>query len=318
MRILITGGAGFIGSNFVEQTMLRYPEAAITVLDALTYAGKLSNLDDLSKDFSFVHGDICDEALIQDLVRKCDLVVNFAAESHNDNSLANPALFFRTNVMGVVNLAKACVLNQVRLHHVSTDEVFGDLPLDSDDFFRADSPYRPSSPYSASKASSDHVVRSFCRSFGLQATISNCSNNFGIKQDWEKFIPHSIRRLEQGLPIQLYGNGGNIRDWIHVEDHCDGIWAVIENGEIGCTYLLGAQDLMRNLDVAHLLLQIYGLDHSYIEFVEDRPGHDRKYSLDVNHAASALGWKASRRPLQDSLKDVVPWYVNSLKLDTHG
>lgn len=318
MRILITGGAGFIGSNFVDQTLRRYPDAQITVLDALTYAGKLSNLDDLGEHFSFVQGDICDEALVHELVKNCDLVVNFAAESHNDNSLANPVLFFRTNVMGVVNLAKACALNQVRFHHVSTDEVFGDLPLDSDDFFRADSPYRPSSPYSASKASSDHVVRSFCRSFGLQATISNCSNNFGIKQDWEKLIPRSIRLLEQGLPIEIYGNGGNIRDWIHVEDHCDGIWAVIEKGEVGHTYLLGAHDLMSNVEVAHLLLQIYGLDHSYIEFVEDRPGHDRKYSLDVNHAASALGWRASHRPLRDSLEDIVPWYANSLRRDYRG
>ena len=313
MRLLVTGGAGFIGSNFVRNTLRNKSGVILTVLDSLTYAGKLANLEGCMEHIVFVEGDIRDQSRVEALTKASDHVVNFAAESHNDNSLANPAVFFETNLMGVLNLVQACVKFDVPFHQVSTDEVYGDLPLDSSESFTNSSKYKPSSPYSASKAAADHVVRAWGRSFGLRATISNCSNNYGAYQDWEKFIPHSIRSLATGQKLKLYGSGLNVRDWIHVEDHCDGIWAIIERGSVGATYLLGANDTRTNLEIAAELVRIFGRDQDAIEMVQDRPGHDLRYSIDTTDTTTSLGWQAKSTSVLNALQELVPWYLLRLK-----
>jgi dTDP-glucose 4,6-dehydratase len=312
MKILVTGGAGFIGSNFVTRTLETRPEFEITVLDSLTYAGSKSNLEPFSDDIRFVVGDIRHADLVDKLIRGSDLVVHFAAESHNDNSLKNPALFFDTNVMGTLNIASSCVTHDVRLHHISTDEVFGDLPLDSDALFSLETPYNPSSPYSASKAAADHLIRSWVRSFGLRATISNCSNNYGPRQHWEKLIPSTIERVRNGEKAKLYGSGLNVRDWIHVEDHVDGIWLALEMGKLGSTYLFGAMDTQTNLAVVTAILDSVGLDEDSIEFVMDRPGHDLKYAIDPTLARSSLGWRPKHMSIIESIPELVRWYDQHL------
>lgn len=293
-HLLVTGGAGFLGSNFVERTLAMKPELQITVLDKLTYAGKRSKLPNDGPKFKFVQGDILDDGLVFELMKEADLVLHFAAETHNDNSLINPRLFFETNVMGTETVARAATKLAKRFHHISTDEVFGDLPLGSVDRFNTNSQYRPSSPYSASKAASDHLVRAYARSFGLQATITNCSNNFGPNQNWEKLIPNSIRRALSGKAIPIYGDGKNVRDWIHVDDHTDGVWAVIELGVVGDTYLLGGDNQLDNLSIAKRILQILSMPEDFIEFVGDRPGHDRRYGIDYSMTHSKLGWQPER------------------------
>lgn len=308
MKLLVTGGAGFIGSNFVANCLGRYPNARVVVLDALTYAGNLKNLHGVKDKISFVHGDIRDTELVSALVKDSDFVVHFAAESHNDNSLKNPALFFDVNLNGTMSVANACVKHDVRLHHVSTDEVFGDLPLDSDSSFSEESPYRPSSPYSASKASSDHLLRAWHRSFGLKVTISNCSNNFGNNQHSEKLLPTLIRGLSQGEAPKLYGDGLNVRDWIHVSDHCNGIVRVMEDGEIGETYLLGARDEVSNLEISKQLNRLFGYSEDRIEFIADRPGHDRRYAINPQKAERELGWHPTHPRLLDSLQELVETY----------
>jgi dTDP-glucose 4,6-dehydratase len=310
MKLLVTGGAGFIGSNFVRQTTQTRSDVRVTVLDALTYAGRLSNLSGLEGKYEFVHGNICDSSLVDSLVSSSDMVVHFAAESHNDNSLQSPKPFIETNVMGTLELIQACVKHDVRFHHVSTDEVFGDLPLDGKEKFNRDTPYNPSSPYSASKASSDHLVRAWVRSFGLKATISNCSNNFGPYQHEEKFIPRMIDLISAGLKPELYGNGANIRDWIHVDDHNEGVWAVIERGEIGQTYLLGADNQRSNLQVVQALLAIMGKDDNFISFISDRPGHDLRYAIDASATESELGWKPKHGNFEQKLEETVAPYLD--------
>jgi dTDP-glucose 4,6-dehydratase len=309
MRILVTGGAGFIGSNFVRQTLATRTNAEIVVLDALTYAGRMSNLSGLEGKYEFVHGNICDVTVVDSLVSKSDVVVHFAAESHNDNSLESPRPFIETNVMGTFELIQACVKYDVRFHHVSTDEVFGDLALDGEDKFTRETPYNPSSPYSASKASSDHLVRAWVRSFGLKATISNCSNNFGPYQHEEKFIPRMISLISDGLKPELYGNGANVRDWIHVDDHNEGVWAVIEKGEIGQTYLLGADNQRSNLQVVEALLGIMGKDKNFISFINDRPGHDLRYAIDASATEAELGWKPRHGNFEQKLEETVSDYL---------
>ena len=294
MKVLVTGGAGFIGSNFVSRSIATRSDIQITVLDALTYAGDKRNLEEVSSQIEFVHGDIRDARLVDSLVADSDLVVHFAAESHNDNSLKRPQVFIDTNVMGTFNLVQAAAENKTRFHHISTDEVFGDLALDSTEKFTRDSPYRPSSPYSASKAASDHLVRAWCRSFGLRATISNCSNNFGLHQHSEKLIPKIIEALLQGNRPQIYGTGLNVRDWIHVDDHTDGIWAVLDYGTIGQTYLLGANQELTNLEVVGIIASALGKEGTEVEFIRDRPGHDRRYAIDTSNVFEELGWKASK------------------------
>jgi dTDP-glucose 4,6-dehydratase len=310
LKVVVTGGAGFIGSNFVRRTLETRPDVEITVLDSLTYAGRLSNLDGLEGRFDFVKGDICDKEVVESVMLNRDVLVHFAAESHNDNSLGSPRPFIETNVFGTFELIQACVKHDVRMHHVSTDEVFGDLALDGTDKFTRDTPYNPSSPYSASKASSDHLVRAWVRSFGLKATISNCSNNFGPYQHEEKLIPRMIGLIGAGLRPQLYGNGANVRDWIHVDDHNDGVWAVIEKGVIGQTYLLGADNQRSNLEVVRALLRIMGKPEDSIEFIVDRPGHDLRYAIDASATEHELGWKPTQGNFEERLVDTVNHYLS--------
>ena len=309
MRILVTGGAGFIGSNFVHRTLEARPDSQVAVLDALSYAGRLSNLDGVQDKIDFVQGNLLDAELVDKLVSRSDLVVHFAAESHNDNSLSNPLPFVETNIMGTYNLIQACVKHDVRFHHISTDEVFGDLPLDSVEKFSPSTPYNPSSPYSSTKASSDLLVRAWVRSFGLRATISNCSNNYGPRQHEEKFVPRTILLAASGLKPKVYGNGANIRDWIHVDDHNDGVWAVIENGHIGKTYLLGANGERSNLEVVKTILNLLELPEDFIEFVEDRPGHDLRYAIDASETISGLGWQPRYSSFEKGMVSVVAHYA---------
>lgn len=309
MKILVTGGAGFIGSNFVRRTLATRPGVEVVVLDALTYAGRMSNLAGLEGDIEFVHGNICDAALVDSLVSRVDLVVHFAAESHNDNSLVSPRPFIETNILGTFELIQAAVKHGVRFHHISTDEVFGDLPLAGGQKFTADTPYNPSSPYSSSKASSDLLVRAWVRSFGLQATISNCSNNFGPYQHEEKLIPRMIGLLAGGGRPQLYGNGANVRDWIYVDDHNDGVWAVLDRGVIGRTYLLGANNERSNLQVVQGLLGVFGKPADFIEFIADRPGHDLRYAIDASATEAELGWKPVHGNFEEKLAETVEWYL---------
>lgn len=309
LKVVVTGGAGFIGSNFVRRTLATRPDVKITVLDSLTYAGRLSNLGGLEGKFNFVQGDICNPEVVESVVSKADLVVHFAAESHNDNSLKSPRPFIETNVFGTFELIQACVKNGVRMHHVSTDEVFGDLALEGTDKFTRDTPYNPSSPYSASKASSDHLVRAWVRSFGLKATISNCSNNFGPYQHEEKLIPRMIGLINSGAKPELYGNGANVRDWIHVDDHNDGVWAVIDKGVVGETYLLGADNQRSNLEVVRALLEIMGKPRDHIEFIGDRPGHDLRYAIDASATEAELGWRPKHGNFEEKLAETMGFYA---------
>jgi dTDP-glucose 4,6-dehydratase len=310
LKILVTGGAGFIGSNFVRRTLKSRSEVEITVLDALTYAGRMANLAGLEGQYEFVHGDICDSALIDGLVSKADAVIHFAAESHNDNSLHSPRPFIETNIMGTFELIQASAKHDVRYHHISTDEVFGDLPLGTPEKFTRDTPYNPSSPYSASKASSDHLVRAWARSFGLRATISNCSNNYGPYQHEEKFIPRTILLINAGIKPKIYGNGENVRDWIHVDDHNDGLWAVLDRGAIGETYLFGADNQRSNLQVVAAILEVMGKPSDFIEYVTDRPGHDLRYAIDASATISELGWSPKLNSFEEKLREVIEFYLS--------
>lgn len=312
MKILVTGGAGFIGSNFVRRTLKVRPNYTITVLDSLTYAGRLSNLDGLDQygdRFCFVKGDIRDEVLVEDLMPEFNAVIHFAAESHNDNSLADPDLFLSTNILGTANLLRFATKYGVRFHHISTDEVFGDLPLGSGERFTRNTPYAPSSPYSASKAASDHLVRAWHRSFGLRATISNCSNNYGARQHEEKFIPRTILLIANNQKPKIYGNGLNVRDWIHVDDHTDGVLAVLERGSIGETYLLGANGEHTNLEVVSMILELMGKPADYFDFVSDRDGHDLRYSIDARDTQRELNWKPQQTDFKAGLRETIGHYL---------
>jgi dTDP-glucose 4,6-dehydratase len=312
MRILVTGGAGFIGSNFVRHTLVTRPEVRVIVLDALTYAGSLENLAGLTGRYEFVEGNILDSTLVDSLVGRVDQVVHFAAESHNDNSLRDPKPFIDTNILGTYELIQACVKHDMKFHHISTDEVFGDLPLEGSEKFTPETPYNPSSPYSSSKAASDLLVRAWVRSFGLKATISNCSNNFGPYQHEEKLIPRTISLITSGKKPELYGNGANVRDWIHVDDHNDGVWAILERGQIGRTYLLGADNQRSNLQVVKALLKIMGKPEDFIEFIADRPGHDLRYAIDASATEAELGWKPKHGNFEEKLAETVEFYLSRI------
>ena len=308
MRVLVTGGAGFIGANFVHWTLANRPDDEVTVLDALTYAGNRTSLDGVEERITFVHGDVADAALVDRLVAGSDLVVHFAAESHNDNSLADPSPFVTTNVVGTFAILEASRKHGVRLHHVSTDEVYGDLELDDPGRFNETTPYNPSSPYSATKAASDMLVRAWVRSFGVQATISNCSNNYGPRQHVEKFIPRQITGLIDGAPPKLYGSGQNVRDWIHVDDHNAAVWAIVDAGRLGETYMIGADGEMDNRSVVELLLGLFGRPPDAYEHVDDRPGHDLRYAIDSSRLRTELGWTPTHTTFVDGLAATVEWY----------
>jgi dTDP-glucose 4,6-dehydratase len=308
MRLLVTGGAGFIGSNFVHTTVRDRPDVEVTVLDALTYAGDATSLAPVADRVTLVQGDITDGALVDRLVGESDLVVHFAAESHNDNSLHDPWPFVQTNLIGTYTLLEAVRKHGVRFHHISTDEVYGDLELDDPAKFTADTPYNPSSPYSSTKAGSDLLVRAWARSFGVQATISNCSNNYGPYQHIEKFIPRQVTNLIDGVRPRLYGAGENVRDWIHVEDHNTAVWAIIDRGQIGETYLIGADGEKNNLEVVRTLLEIFGRPADDFDHVTDRAGHDMRYAIDSSRLREELGWEPAFTDFGAGLRATVEWY----------
>ncbi|MFC0715352.1 dTDP-glucose 4,6-dehydratase [Cellulomonas biazotea] len=308
MRMLVTGGAGFIGSNFVHQTVRERPDVHITVLDALTYAGDERSLDPVDGQVVFAKGDIADPDIVDALVREVDLVVHFAAESHNDNSLHDPWPFLRTNVIGTYQILEAVRRYGVRLHHISTDEVYGDLELDDPAKFTPETPYNPSSPYSSTKASSDLLVRAWARSFGVQATISNCSNNYGPYQHVEKFIPRQVTNVIDGVRPKLYGTGENVRDWIHVEDHNSAVWTIIDKGRIGETYLIGADGEVDNKTVVETILEVMGQPKDAYDLVSDRPGHDLRYAIDSTKLREELGWTPRYRDFRSGLAATIDWY----------
>ncbi|MFC5268511.1 dTDP-glucose 4,6-dehydratase [Kribbella qitaiheensis] len=307
-RMLVTGGAGFIGANFVHDTVRRDEDVELTVLDKLTYAGNRRNLDPVSERITFVHGDICDADLVDDLVRGTELVVHFAAESHVDNSLNDPSPFIRTNIVGTFTLLEAVRRHEKRFHHISTDEVFGDLPLDSEDQFTEQTPYDPSSPYSASKASSDMLVRAWVRSYGVAATLSNCANNYGPYQHVEKLIPRQITNILVGDKPKLYGTGENVREWTHVDDHNDAVHRIIADGRIGETYLIGSGDERSNRQIVEKILTLMDLPADDYLLVDDRPGHDLRYSNDSTKLRTELGWTPTYPDFDTALAATIDWY----------
>ncbi len=311
-RVLVTGGAGFIGSNFVHVALRDRPDWKITVLDALTYAANPANLDGTDPQrCQLLKGDICDVETLDPLVKDHDLVVHFAAESHNDNSLDGPRTFVRTNVMGTANVLEAVRRYDKRLHHISTDEVYGDLELDDPNRFTESTPYNPSSPYSSTKAASDLLVRAWVRSFGLHATISNCSNNYGPYQHIEKFIPRQITNVLSGIRPKLYGAGLNVRDWIHAEDHSLAVLTIIEKGRTGETYLIGADGEVNNKSVVGLVLQLLGQSPDAFDLVADRRGHDMRYAIDSTKLRRELGWTPQFTDFEAGLSNTVEWYATN-------
>jgi dTDP-glucose 4,6-dehydratase len=313
-KLLVTGGAGFIGSNFIRYWFKKYPQDQIINLDKLTYAGHLSSTKDFdtNKNYQFIKGDICDEKVVKEAMENVDIVVHFAAESHVDRSIRDPQVFLETNVLGTHTLLDQAVKKKVkRFHHISTDEVFGSLPLDSHLKFTPQSNYDPRSPYSASKAASDHLVRSYFHTFDLPVTITNCSNNYGPFQDPEKLLPRVITNIINGQPVPIYGDGKYVRDWLYVDDHCRAIDLSIKKGKPGETYLIGGltKDI-NNLEIIKLILKIMGQDDSSIKFVKDRSGHDRRYAIDWTQSRKKLGWSPENQ-LERYLELTVKWYQDN-------
>lgn len=308
-NIIVTGGCGFIGSNFVHYVVNNHPEVHVTVLDKLTYAGNKENIAGLPEDrVELVVGDVCDKELLDKLVPGHDAIVHYAAESHNDNSIANPEPFLKTNVEGTYCLLEACRKYDVRYHHVSTDEVYGDLALDDPNRFTEETPYNPSSPYSSTKAASDMLVRAWTRTYSLRTTISNCSNNYGPYQHVEKFIPRQITNILCGVKPKLYGDGLNVRDWIHTEDHSSAVWIILTKGKIGETYLIGADGEKNNIDVLHAILKAMGKSEDDFDWVKDRPGHDRRYAIDSSKLRRDLGWSPKHTDFEEGLAQTIQWY----------
>jgi dTDP-glucose 4,6-dehydratase len=307
-KLLVTGGAGFIGSNFVHHLM-RHTGDHVTVLDALTYAGNRASLEGLPENrLTFVKGDVTDAALVDQLVADVDAVVHYAAESHNDNSLDDPRPFLDTNIVGTYTLLEAARRHDRRLHHISTDEVYGDLELDDPQRFTETTPYNPSSPYSSTKAGSDLLVRAWVRSFGVPATISNCSNNYGPFQHVEKFIPRQITNVIRGVRPKLYGKGENVRDWIHADDHSSAVLTILEKGEMGETYLIGADGEKNNKEVVELILELMGEPKDGYDHVTDRAGHDLRYAIDSTKLRTELGWRPTYGAFEMGLAATIEWY----------
>lgn len=313
MNLFVTGGAGFIGSNFIHYILDKYPDYKIINLDILTYAGNLENLKGLeqNKNYKFYKGDIGDNKLVNKIVDQhaIDLIVHFAAESHVDRSIAGPDPFLQTNILGTHNLLKIALKNKIRFHHVSTDEVFGSLK-EGDPKFNENTSYDPHSPYSASKAASDHLARAYFHTFSLPITISNCSNNYGPRQHQEKFIPLFINNLLNNKPAPLYGNGQNIRDWLYVDDHCRALDLIIHKGKIGETYLIGGDCEKTNIDIAKLLAQKLGKSADLIQSVEDRPGHDFRYAIDFAKINKELNW-SPQISFEQGIDQTIDWYKNN-------
>lgn len=309
MKLLITGGSGFIGSNFIKYWFTNHFQDSIVNLDKMTYAANPRNLIEFENNpnYKFIKGDILDEKIVDELVSQVDIIIHFAAESHVDRSIDDPSLFVRTNVLGTYNLLMAAKKYQKRFHHISTDEVFGTINLNSPDQFNESTPYDPSSPYSASKASSDHLVRSFYKTFRLPVTISNCSNNYGPYQHPEKMIPRSITSLLSGGKIKIYGQGLNFRDWLHVEDHCRAIEMILLKGKIGETYCIGGlKKGTSNMDLVKMLLKLMNKGEDSLEYVVDRPAHDN-YAVNWSKIEKELGWKP-KFDFESGLKQTVDWY----------
>ena len=308
-NIIVTGGCGFIGSNFVHHVVNNHPGVHVTVLDKLTYAGNPENIAGLPADrVELVVGDICDAELLDRIVPGHDAIVHYAAESHNDNSIADPEPFVQTNVVGTFRLLEAARKYDVRYHHVSTDEVYGDLALDDPARFTEETPSRPSSPYSSAKASSDMLVRAWHRTYGIRATISNCSNNYGPYQHVEKFIPRQITNIIDGIRPKLYGDGRNVRDWIHTEDHSSAVWTILTKGRLGETYLIGADGEKDNISVLRAILRAMGQPEDAFDWVRDRPGHDRRYAIDSTKLRRELGWQPQHTDFESGLEATIAWY----------
>ncbi len=310
-KLLVTGGAGFIGANFVHYTIKNHPDYEVTVIDKLTYAGDKANLSPVADKINFVQGDICDKELIDKLVGDVDIVVHFAAESHNDNSLRNPWPFIQTNLVGTATILEAVREHGKRLHHISTDEVYGDLELDDPAKFTEETPYHPSSPYSSTKAGSDLLVKAWVRSFGVKATLSNCSNNYGPYQHIEKFIPRQVTNILSHIRPKLYGTGEQVRDWIHVDDHNSAVHTILDKGRTGELYLIGANGEQNNKAIVETILELMGQPADAYDHVNDRPGHDLRYAIDATKLSTELGWKPRYTNLKQGLEATIDWYRNN-------
>ena len=326
-NIIVTGGAGFIGSNFVHYVYNNFPNVHITILDKLTYAGNQNNVKSILGDrVELIVGDIMDKELVDKLASKADAIVHYAAESHNDNSLNDPSPFIYTNFVGTYTLLEAARKYDLRFHHVSTDEVYGDLPLREDlpghgelpgEKFTEDTKYNPSSPYSSTKAASDLIVRAWIKSFGIRATISNCSNNYGPYQHIEKFIPRQITNILSGIKPKLYGNGKNVRDWIHTNDHSSAVWTILNDGKIGETYLIGANGEKNNKEVLELILKEMHMPNDFYDHVTDRAGHDLRYAIDSTKLYKELNWKPKYTNFEEGLRQTIQWYIDNQKWWEH-
>lgn len=326
-NIIVTGGAGFIGSNFVHYVYNNFPNVHITILDKLTYAGNQNNVKSILGDrVELVIGDIMDKELVDKLASKADAIVHYAAESHNDNSLNDPSPFIYTNFVGTYTLLEAARKYDLRFHHVSTDEVYGDLPLREDlpghgelpgEKFTEDTKCNPSSPYSSTKAASDLIVRAWIKSFGIKATISNCSNNYGPYQHIEKFIPRQITNILSGIKPKLYGNGKNVRDWIHTNDHSSAVWTILNDGKIGETYLIGANGEKNNKEVLELILKEMHMPNDFYDHVTDRAGHDLRYAIDSTKLYKELNWKPKYTNFEEGLRQTIQWYIDNQKWWEH-
>lgn len=320
-NIIVTGGAGFIGSNFVHYVYNNFPNVHITILDKLTYAGNQNNVKSILGDrVELIVGDIMDKELVDKLASQADAIIHYAAESHNDNSLNDPSPFIYTNFVGTYTLLEAARKYDLRFHHVSTDEVYGDLPLREDlpghgelpgEKFTEDTKYNPSSPYSATKAASDLIVRAWIKSFEIKATISNCSNNYGPYQHIEKFIPRQITNILSGIKPKLYGNGKNVRDWIHTNDHSSAVWTILNDGKIGETYLIGANGEKNNKEVLELILKEMHMPSDFYDHVTDRAGHDLRYAIDSTKLYKELNWKPKYTNFEEGLRQTIQWYIDN-------